>query len=133
MSAAQCYPTSSLTRLLDPTEESSGDLFSAPGSLDSPSASMEPCIKKKKEHLTHVSSLSHHDPYSICSPTNVLFSQIYWILHTSDSFPLSFSGLLLSPEDVIGVRTSVSPRAPFVGVTMPGREVDPGLKLEWWR
>lgn len=30
-------------RLFDPTEESSGDLFSAPGSLDSPSASIEPC------------------------------------------------------------------------------------------
>lgn len=50
---------------------------------------------------------------------------------TSDSFPLSFSGLLLSPDEVMGVLTSVSPMggSPFVGVTIPGSDVLPGLKL----
>lgn len=53
---------------------------------------------------------------------------------TSDSFPLSFSGLLLSPDEVMGVLTSVSPMggSPFVGVTIPGSDVLPGLKLGWW-
>lgn len=54
---------------------------------------------------------------------------------TSESFP-SLSGLLLSPEEVTGVRTSVSCGVPrdarlFVGVTMPGI-VDPGLRPERW-